>query len=73
MGQHFFFFFFFFFALAREIIHDHENVYFPKTGYLFMKILSQVSHLCNLIMTLSIHDEIPRILNFCGKIFTSLS
>ena len=32
-----------------------------------------VSHLCNFIMILSSHNETPMILNFCRKIFTSLS
>ena len=38
-----------------------------------MKILSQASHLCHVILILSNHNEIPRILGVCGKIFTSLS
>ena len=41
--------------------------------YLFMKILSPVSHLCRFMMVLSNHNEIQRASNFCWKIFTSLS
>ena len=46
---------------------------FRKKKYSVMKILSLVSQLCHSIMILRNHNEIPRISNFCGKIFTSLS
>ena len=49
--------------MARVIIHVHANGYF----YWIMNILSQVSHLCPLITTLSNHNKMPRSLMFAGK------
>ena len=44
-----------------------------RKKYAVMKMLSLVSQLCHSIMILRNRNEIPRISNFCGKIFTSRS
>ena len=44
------------FALAREIIHDHENVYFSE-NFLVHEDFVSVSHLCNFKMILSNYNE----------------
>ena len=59
--------------MARETIHDDENENVSVVFYLIIKILPLISHLCHFIMTLSNHNDIPRMFKVCGKIFTSLS
>ena len=46
-------------GIFRNILLDHEDVASGKSFVLFHKDFE--------------HNEIPRISNFCGKIFTSLS